>query len=494
MAIFRVPLQSRVIEDANRYLRDHETRESSSNELSHFNEWNLVVASKLLETYEFRQVELANVASTDPKFNAGLFAPVHASNGEKDSADLYGILAAKAWPSFTAQSLKHTVSNLYFFKFLHQTNQWAQADGAWAVQMLPEGHILIDKPRALQFLVVKVLHNAALVWPVIKASPTEHIYELDLQTKALDWYVTLSIDDLLVVPAAPLSPVHCHIRKLTGRSNFVFESARDPLALIDFHAGRGFLGIEEGVLRALCRSEGMMAIEDTASPDLPVSDQMVLELCLAMVPGLTKEAAHALLVRRNLKSDLNTLSYCDFWDEEAVDDVILLGDSRATKDFLKERKNAVKKVETTKANVTKLMSLRFDHSAAAAPANRKARTTKKAADKVAQDRAAMKTRFRADMEKDALKAMYKYLPPVGGVCTDTSNGRFQLRYPHLGRVSLSWTLRGQDSAIDQTLRQMWTWHNLAFSPFCTVGVCTFRPVQVLWVIRGGALVWELGTK
>ncbi len=56
-AIFRSPLQSRIVEDANRYLRDHETRDAPCKELSHFSEWNCVATSKLLETYKLPEVQ-----------------------------------------------------------------------------------------------------------------------------------------------------------------------------------------------------------------------------------------------------------------------------------------------------------------------------------------------------------------------------------------------------------------------------------------------------
>jgi hypothetical protein len=245
------------------------------------------------------QAELPCVASTDANFNASLFTPVHGSDGKKDSVDLHGILSAKSWFSYSAQSVKSVVSNMYFLRYLHRHNMWEHADGAWVVQMLPEGCIIHDKKSSDEFLVVKVLQHAALVWPVVKGD--DDVRELDLRTDTLEWFVTFSVDDLEVLPCMVPSPLHCHVGRLGHRPGFAFKPLGPRKSFMDFHAHRGFLGIDEGVLRALCVSEGMPAIADAVHhPDLPVADQMVLNLCATYIEGLTEEQAHILLMKRIL--------------------------------------------------------------------------------------------------------------------------------------------------------------------------------------------------
>lgn len=157
-------------------------------------------------------------------------------------------------------------------------------------------------------------------------------FELDLSVSQLERKACFETDDIKVVPTKPLSPLHAFLKgsSLDSTMGPVFGQTASPISLVAWQAEHGFIGVAEGPLRALMRE--ISGEQEIMSPpeltDELESDKLVLALVHSILQDVTREQALQILMTRSCKEDPMATSYIDDFSEEAVSDVILIGDSK----------------------------------------------------------------------------------------------------------------------------------------------------------------------
>jgi hypothetical protein len=104
--LFRGIGATKLIEDCVQKLRDHETRDASSNIMCHFEQWSAPIGARLLADFNLPEIQPATSASHRVGFDAGsLFSQTHGSDGQKDSVDVRRILGEQQWLTFNSQTI-----------------------------------------------------------------------------------------------------------------------------------------------------------------------------------------------------------------------------------------------------------------------------------------------------------------------------------------------------------------------------------------------------
>jgi hypothetical protein len=116
-----------------------------------------------------------------------------------------------------------SVRNLYvqavFLMYLHEHDKWGRAVDGNRVTFPPEGELVASRDSGTMSLVVKVFDKAALAWPT---QQQDDVLSLDMDIAELTWTCCVCLDDILVAPTAPCSPVELAIwgRKISRSSKW----------------------------------------------------------------------------------------------------------------------------------------------------------------------------------------------------------------------------------------------------------------------------------
>jgi hypothetical protein len=97
---------------------------------------------------------------------------------------------------------------------LHEHDKWGRAADGYMVTFLPEGEVVTSKDSGTMSLVVKVFDKAALLWPM---QQQDDVLSLDMDMAELTWACCVCLDDILVAPTAPCSPVELAISSRWAR-------------------------------------------------------------------------------------------------------------------------------------------------------------------------------------------------------------------------------------------------------------------------------------
>ena len=452
---FRSFGQTKIVEDALGSLRDVESRAGPAKEVHHFTCWQKLVDSKLMAKYDRPEITHNTSVPVPKEFNGdSLFHVVAKSDGSTDSVDLRMILDRRDWTSWNAQSVKTHISHMMLLRQLHETGEWRKADTAWHAQLLPEGVIIKNKKSGLLYMNLKVLDVASLAWPVQETEPD--VYELDLGVSRLSWCFAFSLDDYDVVPTIVLSPLHMLLTGMTVDKTFQFQTQGAKMSLEEYHIEHGFVGISEGVMKKLCKDMELDVQPEADLTEVPFADVLALQLAQNR-RTMTEDEARAFLFRRSHDGDDICKGYLDEITEEEVQDVVLIGDIWATKQFIKDRDKAKVRRAAAQDTVSKIMNVAYPR--VVSTVNKRAQT--KAAAKKAE--AALLKRRQAAFAacaEDSEKFVESRRPQVNGckVYVDNLNGRYRLSYTGFSEKSVAWTQRGQHAAAMVAFGFLWTCH------------------------------------
>lgn len=183
-----------MIEQSNKVLRDHETRDGTSKMLQYMAAWEALLNSKLLDDFGLNEIDDGVAAGNPPPwFGERLFVPTRDHTGKGSQLDLAAILKQPTWVSYSAQSQKLGYGQMEALRYLHLHNEWARAEDMWHTKLLMEGSVInhISTDRVL--LVLQVLEVSAICWPVTRIA--HDMFELDLRVEKLEWVHLFSAED-----------------------------------------------------------------------------------------------------------------------------------------------------------------------------------------------------------------------------------------------------------------------------------------------------------
>ena len=441
--LFRGFGQTKIIEDSIGKLRDLESRAAPSKDIAHFAEWQRLLDSKLFETYERPTVNISSAAPVKDNFNADtIFHTVAKSDGSTDSTKLKEIGGKETWPTFNAQSVKNCSAHLALMVLLHSEDKWAEAEAAIYAQLLPEGQIVLQGTTGKIFLVVKVLEVAALTWPVVECGA--NIFELDLTIQKLEWVFAFGVDDFSVLSVSVMSPLRVLTvgGAISGGFKFGGEAA-ESVPFLAWQANRGFAHVPESILSMLCDDADLSTVMP-AITDVPQADILALLLIMKQFPEIGVAEARAIMYRRNHEEDELGQSYLDDWDEEAVADVVIVGDAAKTKAFMKERANAVTRRATARANTERLLDTCFEPCKKGLKLKQRA-NRKNAQRREEEDLARRRHESTVALRQDSKQFLLDRKPGPARVYVHDREGRFKLNYPGFKGKSVAWQERGSEN-------------------------------------------------
>ena len=253
------------------------------------------------------------------------------NEAEKDGAatrDVLGlrkVLDAGDWWSPNAKSSVQAHSETQLLTLMHEGDKWHLAEQSWRGHLLPVGHWVSypsENPRRLLFIVANLGHGA-LVWPAVLVDNDKQQFMWDPAAKKLEWAHGFDYDEVVVVSAKPVSPLHRRITRgehASVRVCFTLGvAAKDSLkGLLQWHASRGFAGVPEAILRKVHKDIGAHELDDLAPKH---ECEVVLEVVRRFNPDLTEEEAQRLLCKR-AETDCPDMALGEL-DCEMLRDVVL---------------------------------------------------------------------------------------------------------------------------------------------------------------------------
>ena len=216
-AIFYGFGESSVVENQLKELRERETRDSNRRSLGLWASWSACVEAETLRKFGREEVKHLAAGSVPADFTEGIFAATHSESRSQDSIDLKSVTKPCDWLSPSTLSVRNLYAQAVFLMYLHEHDKWGRAADGYMVTFLPEGEVVTSKDSGTMSLVVKVFDKAALLWPM---QQQDDVLSLDMDIAELTWTCCVCLDDILVAPTAPCSPVELAILGLENKSGF----------------------------------------------------------------------------------------------------------------------------------------------------------------------------------------------------------------------------------------------------------------------------------
>lgn len=203
-------------EDAFRELRRQETQCQASKRVSWVRKWYTLASSELLLRWHRGPLRLATPAAAAPepaKLSLSTFEP-------EPARDPWGlrfpdITGPLKWCSFSPQTAQGLSAELQFLAYMHRTQQWSRASGAWRAAFFTEGCVYEHIPEKRYYLSLGhrgACGPAVLAWPLRLSTvlPNLQFFMLDHSAAAegsVAWLVPVQWGDWKAWPCEVASPI-----------------------------------------------------------------------------------------------------------------------------------------------------------------------------------------------------------------------------------------------------------------------------------------------
>jgi hypothetical protein len=459
--LFSGPLCDKMIEDANKQLREDETRGSTNKELKAYAAWESPINGRVLESYGRQEIDADNHAAPIPAtddVSKSLFK--FDGDGDPDKIGLHRILGKQDWVTFDAQGAKTQPSIDSLLLDMLKKDDYTLACNVWRSACIPLLTLILHRPKeAVGALWLSLYCNeyGVLGWPVHRRG--DRFCYLDVTVKKLQFYHIYAFEEYECVPFIPVSPVHVQLNKevplhLSG----VLLEPGHPVPVLQFQASRGFAGVAEKHLRLLADEEGVQPLDGGGIADLETL------LAMALVQKLMPDQSHEELTETMLKRQYVDDSHHDedpwkFISCGELEEVCSRSDRQVIKGFAKGIEKVAKRRDEQTIAVKEMVRRAFDGK----PGGPKHLVGKpKAKAKGGKPgHIGCDNRWWASVCGDA-EWVEQNKPPKCCCLVDDWNGRYRVSYPAMGvERSISWTKRTVRVAALEALHQMWVWHKLA---------------------------------
>ena len=474
-SVFSGLLQTKMNEDANQLLRDHETRDRPSKVQRHFTQWSIPVERHLLQTYERPEVEPQVGLLVPPRSTPfeGIFQATQ--RGTKDlnpgappgQLPLRKVLDVGTWWSPSAQSQRRAYAEMQLLSYLHEHQCWHLADEAWRAELLPVGQFIVVDKRAMY--VVEVLSVAAIVWPASISLDDKPFFSWSTDdSQHPEWFMCFKFDGIKVQSTKAASPLHQRVaRGAVSRATLALRLAGLIVPLLEWQASHAFAGVPEACVKRVHSEMGLDRSSGVESAGASAAGQEVLlDLMRHFNADLTPEEAKLACYQCEGASSIQDINIADL-DLDVLRDVVLPGDHAQVREAVVEHTNALTKQRHFYTQVVVAVDAHFDKKPMTAAAKAKCKKAKAEAPNVLKP-GTTKAHWRKYAEGSSLDFILAWAPKPLKVVQDNPNGRYLVAYPGLGRKSISWTRRGEALAAITCLKYGWDQHTLATGEPCTI--------------------------
>lgn len=147
-AIWKSLNQTIIIENANKELRDKETRSSVSKAYCKYDKWAAPIDAKLFASFQRIEIGVKGCAPVPAAFEPeALFNPPHGNDAKLDSVNLLGITGKQTWETCNTASILESCMDTMLMCHALDNNCWQELSCSWRSFFIPEGQILTNKDR-----------------------------------------------------------------------------------------------------------------------------------------------------------------------------------------------------------------------------------------------------------------------------------------------------------------------------------------------------------
>ena len=269
--------QTKICEDTFKELRDREQRDTCNQYLSVTSYHAFMTNMKTIELHkrdEPQPDKNTPLAKIDPK--EAFYLKKHTPA----DIDSDRITARACWPTFTPQSSKRIYADLALFRHCDKTDSWDNISRAWQTTLFCKG-MLIYKKSVMKYAVVlgDVQSTMLLVWEVsrVQLGKTNNACyvlardkgSIDHLNKAHIIWDALELQDYVVVPAVPVSPIHFWVamkKKASQQLGIVMLQTGAPTTVMKYAAQHCFHQLDLGPCNTICAEHGVSV---DGPPSLP---------------------------------------------------------------------------------------------------------------------------------------------------------------------------------------------------------------------------------
>lgn len=437
----------KLVEDANKVVRDSENRSAPKKVLKGYRIWEAPIGHGVLAQYGRAEVQSNSRPMILSEQKRSLFQAV--GNLPEGAPDYKRILGTQDWATFDATSLKKLPAMVALLRSMSEADDWSLSSECWRSSVVPEHQVILQTDSGGQSSLWYCMYKCeygVLPWPVVRRADGSML--LDWGVTELTWKVITSLDSLQVVPYTVASPLHLFLEgKVVLPDIAIAMKAGEPLPMIAWLAHRGFPGVCEAHLRKLHIEYGIVS-QDT-DLQLPLEDALAMQLVEDIIPDLTAEdMQRAMLARHSLAEAFGGEDPWEFIEGHDIEEVC----STSDKKFLKGEHDRLNKLRRERQDIhEKIVAVVSEKFAKKGPVQKRRKVNPPGSAK----RGSL-DRWWASVPGDPA-FVEAHMPPGARISTDHWCGRFKVAY-HAKSKSVSWTTRGMPSAGLECLRVLWEWH------------------------------------
>ena len=266
-------LQTKVCEDVNQKVRDHEQRDQASKVMTEVRRFYVPWQAQVLKTHEREEISpTPSRSSSAPSYRAyhrGLFhAPLQPST---ENCELRRVMGKQSWDTFSPASSQKLLADLVLSRYFLERGGWERGPLTWRCQLLPTGAIIQQVSTMATFLSLGHVQSLCLLaWPleqVINEHGTHwHPSSAPLEEGELSWLVVTDIHDWQVLPSKCVSPLQILLESGGAAQPFYGIQLRqigEAESSLRAQAAIGFKEVDEIALRHLCDEEKVTPTDES---------------------------------------------------------------------------------------------------------------------------------------------------------------------------------------------------------------------------------------
>jgi hypothetical protein len=218
---------------------------------------------------------------------------------------------------------------------LHRKVEWAKAGDAWRAAFVPELQVILQRQGDVKsiWMCLYSTEYSCLVWPVKRTGA--RFIQLDMSVTSLQWVPIFTFEGLEVVPAVPVSPLHCFVKGDVEMLNLgCMLEHEGPVDLLKYQAQRAFAGVQEKHMKFLHADRKIELPASIDEDGLEYECALALSLMRRCDPDMDQPAMEsALLKRAGTKCGTQNEEWSEWLASTDVEHVVTLSDRKALKEY-----------------------------------------------------------------------------------------------------------------------------------------------------------------
>lgn len=450
---FRGIGHSRIIEEANKLLRDAELHDSSNLSVRFIRMWSTLTNSALFKSEGRQEVVGSAQASVPPEvamdrlfrnpIEKGDAADEETTARRAMAKDIDKVTGKMTWTTSNPASEQQHIAELEALRWLYKSRSWHVAGDLWRSAFMLVGHLVKHKPDGSYFFVVKAYSFAFVAWRAKQVQV--NLWSYDLSVGRLEWRFATSFDDYEVLPTKYTAPLRMWLMDYLGGLGVHHHVKGGGISVMAAQCEIGFAGIGEKLMQRLAASD--LGVDASAVME-EASCGAKMELAVACIKKLRPEWTFEQVQRvlsRAFQLENPDLDCIWSVDCDLVYEVVNANEVKDIQGYYGQVRKAKAALDKHIAHRDEAVAKQFKVSKAKKRMGPPPRWLPKPSDKTSE----------------VTSFVVKHLPPEARCQQHDCNGRWYILYGDRAPRSISWTKRGYSSAASMAIWTAWELHKEA---------------------------------